>query len=205
MSQEQHQRARVAAQDDLDGVAETLAGAFNQDPVWGWAFRVSERGPEPLRAAWEFLADSALDYGWVWCTEGYAAAAVWIPPGKRELKPEEEDRFESMVRQLMGEDASRLFATWECFERSHDIELLQQPYYYLSLLATHPDHAGHGFGMGLLADNLKRIDAEGIPVYLESTNRANDKRYERVGFRPCGEFELPEDGPNVLQMWRDPA
>jgi RimJ/RimL family protein N-acetyltransferase len=58
--------------------------------------------------------------------------------------------------------------------------------------------------MGLLADNLGRLDAEGVPAYLESSNPANNYRYERLGFEPCGKFELPEDGPDVLQMWRDP-
>ena len=59
--------------------------------------------------------------------------------------------------------------------------------------------------MGLLADNLRRIDAEGTAAYLESSNPVNNYRYERLGFVPCGEFELPEDGPDVLQMWREPA
>ena len=59
--------------------------------------------------------------------------------------------------------------------------------------------------MGLLAATLERIDAEGAPAFLESSNPANDHRYERLGFTRCGEFELAEDGPSVTQMWRDPA
>ena len=38
--------------------------------------------------------------------------------------------------------------------------------------------------MGLLAENLQRIDAEGAPAFLESSNPANDHRYERLGFAP---------------------
>ena len=34
--------------------------------------------------------------------------------------------------------------------------------------------------MGLLAANLSRIDELGFPAYLESTNQANDHRYERL-------------------------
>ena len=60
-------------------------------------------------------------------------------------------------------------------------------------------------GMGLLADGLARIDAEGAPAFLESSNPVNTPRYELLGFAVCGEFELSEDGPNVTQMWRDPA
>jgi predicted GNAT family acetyltransferase len=59
--------------------------------------------------------------------------------------------------------------------------------------------------MGLLAECLRRIDAEGAHAFLESSNPANDRRYEGVGFVPCGEFELGEDGPTVTQMWRDPG
>jgi hypothetical protein len=58
--------------------------------------------------------------------------------------------------------------------------------------------------MGLLADNLKLIDAKGMPAYLESTNPANNPRYERLGFVQVGEFLLPgKDGPPVATMWRE--
>ena len=45
--------------------------------------------------------------------------------------------------------------------------------WYLSLLGTHPDHRGHGFGMRLLAENLKVVDTERTPAFLESTNPIN--------------------------------
>ena len=80
-----------------------------------------------------------------------------------------------------------------------------EPHHYLSLLATHPDHRGKGLGIGLLAENLRAIDAEGVPAFLESTNPANNARYEGQGFRSLGHFELGEDGPDVNQMWRDPS
>jgi hypothetical protein len=57
--------------------------------------------------------------------------------------------------------------------------------------------------MGLLAESLERIDAQSAPAFLESSNPANDARYERLGFVRCGAFELGEDGPDVTQMWRE--
>jgi len=59
--------------------------------------------------------------------------------------------------------------------------------------------------MGLLAATLERIDAEGAPAFLESSNPVNTPRYERLGFAICGQFDLPENGPSVTQMWREPA
>ena len=79
-----------------------------------------------------------------------------------------------------------------------------EPHFYLSLLGTHPDHRGQGKGIGLLAENLARIDELRRPAYLESSNRANDPRYERLGFVEIGEFSAPGNGPTVGCMWRDP-
>jgi GNAT superfamily N-acetyltransferase len=103
---------------------------------------------------------------------------------------------------MMGDGAARVLDTFEHFEAAHPRE---SEHFYLSLLGTHPDHRGKGIGMGLLAENLRRIDAEGTPAFLESSNPANDHRYERLGFVRCGAFELGEDGPVVTQMWRDPS
>ena len=52
--------------------------------------------------------------------------------------------------------------------------------------------------------NLARIDKLRLPAYLESSNRANDRRYARLGFVEIGEFAVPGDGPTVGCMWRDP-
>ena len=215
--------SRVATKADLGAVAETMALAFYADPVWGWAFPDSERRLEQHRAVWGFAIESALDYGWVRIidtdasaatgadtdtgmdtsvgTTVCAAAALWIPPGRPELRPEDAPRFESMVADLLGDGAPRVLDTFARFDRAHPAD---SPHYYLSLLATHPDRRGHGLGMGLLAENLARIDAEGAAAYLESTNPANHRRYEGLGFARWGEFELAEDGPPVTQMWRNP-
>lgn len=193
--------ARVATTADLPEVVETITVAFYDDPVWAWAFPDPERRLEQHRVFWRFVVEAALGYGWVWLTDASASASLWIPPGRPELRPEDEERLEPLLVELLGGGAGRVLETFERFDAAHPREA---PHYYLSLLATHPDHSGRGIGMGLLADNLARIDAEGAPAYLESSNPANDHRYERLGFVRCGEFELSEDGPSVTQMWRDP-
>jgi GNAT superfamily N-acetyltransferase len=65
-----------------------------------------------------------------------------------------------LLEELVGDRAR--------FDAAHPRE---EPNFYLSLLGTHPSHAGRGIGMALLAENLARIDREGMPAYLESSNR----------------------------------
>jgi hypothetical protein len=50
--------------------------------------------------------------------------------------------------------------------------------------------------------DLEAFDRQGIPAYVESTNPANDSRYERLGFRTIGGFAGFTEGSIVGQMWR---
>jgi len=188
---------RVAAAADLDGLTRTLSEAFANDPLWRWAF------PEPgtLEPLWRFFVRSALRYPWVWLSGDYAAAAVWIPPGGTELTDEEEEQVEPLVRGIIGKRTRDVMTLLERFDEAHPRE---PRHYYLSLLGTHPAHRGSGIGMGLLADNLARVDAEKAPAYLESSNPANDARYQRLGFEKIGEFSTPDGAHAVATMWREP-
>jgi GNAT superfamily N-acetyltransferase len=194
--------ARVAGPADLDLVADVLARAFYTDPAWSWTFPDEAGRLEQHRALWGLLAGSAIPYGSVAIAAGGVAVSVWIPPGKPELQPEDEERLVPMLEDMLGAGADRVFEVFECFEDAHPDD--RGPHHYLSLLGTDPEHAGQGYGMGLLAANLAGIDRQGAAAYLESTNPDNDRRYERLGFSKCGEFKLPADGPVVTQMWRDP-
>ncbi len=189
---------RVATDADLDGLTATLSAAFETDPLWGrWAFPGAK---DDLAVWWRFYIASALRYPCVWVRGDYAAASVWIPPDGTELTEDEEERLEPLLDQLVGPRAPDVMKLVERFEASHPRE---RPHYYLGLLATHPDYRGRGLGMGLLAENLASMDAEGVPAYLESTNPDNNPRYERLGFRQVGEFTTPDGKRTVATMWRD--
>jgi GNAT superfamily N-acetyltransferase len=186
---------RLATERDVDGVTATLAAAFEADPLWSWAFP-----REGLAELWRLLVSSAMRYSLVRVADDYAAASVWIPPGGTELTAEEEASLGPMLDDLIGSRASEVL---ELFERLGDTHPDDPPHYYLSLLGTHPDHRGKGLGMALLADNLARIDSEGMPAYLESSNPKNDPRYERLGFVRAGELVRPDGQLTCSTMWRE--
>jgi GNAT superfamily N-acetyltransferase len=189
---------RTAGVSDLDGLTSLLTEAFTADPLWSWAFP-DARG---LEAWWRFYISSALRYPWVWILGEYEAASVWIPPGGLEITDDEEERVEPLLRDLLGPRAGEVLALLARFDDSHPA---REPHYYLSLLGTANRRRGHGLGMTLLADNLRRIDSEAAPAYLESSNPANDRRYEAVGFRRTGSFTTPDGEHRVATMWRDPT
>ncbi len=193
----------MASGDDTTRVTEIFVEAFYRDPVWAWAFPDPERRRAQHAEFWRLFVEGAQPHGWVWLTADRGAAALWLPPGCPELPPADEARLEPLLEDLLGaKQAELVLRSFGEFEEAHPPE---PPHYYLSLLGTHPDHRGRGIGMGLLADNLAAIDAAGMPAYLESTNPSNNARYERLRFARRGGFELPDQGPPVTTMWREPG
>jgi hypothetical protein len=198
-------KTRVAARADLGRIGEVLALAFERDPLWGWAFESSsrERKLASLATVFGFFAGAALDFGWVRVTDGVEAVALWIPPGSPEMTPADEARMPAVVADACEpEPAARVMEMLAAFERNHPHE---PPHFYLSLLATHPDHAGNRLAVGLVAANLAEMDAADppAPAFLESSNPRNVPRYERLGFRPIREVDLVA-GLTGTQMWRGP-
>jgi ribosomal protein S18 acetylase RimI-like enzyme len=189
---------RRAEPEDLESLTDTLWLAFAQDPLWSWAF------PDHalLRPLWRLYVASALHHGWVWTVGDFAAVAVWIPPGRSELTNQEEARLPALLQELIGARATEVLALFDRFEAAHPHE---PPHYYLSLLGTRPEQRGRGLGVRLLAQTLEQIDAERAPAYLESSNAANEPRYESLGFARTGSFETPDGSREVATMWREPA
>ena len=72
------------------------------------------------------------------------------------------------------------------------------------VLGTEPDLQGRGIGSQLLAPILARCDQERMPAYLESSKEKNLPLYERNGFKVTEEFTIPDGGPKLWLMWRDP-
>ena len=191
--------ARRATVADVPAVVETITQAFHTDPAWSVVFDDPTTRPTLYRELWRLLVEGAMRYDTVWMLDGGEAVSVWLPPGGTELSTAQEAEFEAFAARLPATNQARLTTLVERFEASRPLD---RPHHYLSLLATHLDHRGHGFGMRLLAEDLARIDATHEAAYLESTNPGNLKRYAAQGFAAIGTFDVP-DGGVVTTMWRD--
>ena len=192
---------RSATTGDVDAIASCIALAFAADPVWEPALRRSDGRIDHHEPYWRRFVAAAVDQGTAFMIDGGEAVAIWVPPGGDELPPEGVEALDAFLEEHLDADAVRAMHT--LYERFEASRAPLGPHYYLSLLATHPDHRGKGVGQALLADNLSAWDDAAAPAYLESTNPANDHRYARAGFRPIGGFQTVLDRAWVSAMWRD--
>jgi len=191
--------ARVAGPADVDAAVDTISLAFYSDPVWSWAFPDDDRRPVAFQRWWRLFVESMWPQGFTWTTEHAESVAVWAVPNGLELTRKAEASIPHLLDEFLGPRAATVLEALLQFEDAHPHD---EPHYYLSIVATHDDHRGQGIGEALLGDNLQLIDARHLPAYLESSNPKNLARYERLGFRPIGEFTLAGTGPTVTTMWR---
>lgn len=183
---------RPLGADDLDEAARILCEGFLNDPVWGPAFPEHPARREHALAHWRFMVDQAIRHGEplvaVLPDGSIGAVSTWFPPGADEVHEDDAPAYESLLRSTIGGAAAdALLSEGELFAEARPTA----PHAYLSMLAVAPEARGLGIGMGLVAAALERYDEAGLQTYLESSNPANDARYERIGYVPAKQVAIP--------------
>jgi ribosomal protein S18 acetylase RimI-like enzyme len=193
---------RKATLADVPRLAQALASAFQDDPVIAWIFADEHRRRAVLPAFMEFrLRKLAFPQDEVWMTAGGAAAAVWLPPpGRWQPSGAQRLRLLPPLVRFFGLRTASVLGGLERMEKRHPHD---RSHWYLFILGTEPAAQGRGLGSALLAQVLARVDADGMPAYLESSNERNLALYGRHGFAITGEVAIP-GGPRIWPMWREP-
>jgi ribosomal protein S18 acetylase RimI-like enzyme len=183
-------------------LAQALASAFQDDPVIAWIFPDEHRRRAVLPAFMEFrLHKLAFPHDQVWMTTDRSAAAVWLPPpGRWQLSRPQQLRLLPALVRFFGLRTVSVLGALDRMEQRHPHN---PPHWYLFILGTEPAAQGRGLGSALLAQMLARVDADGMPAYLESSSERNLAWYGRHGFEVTGEVVIP-GGPRIWPMWREP-
>lgn len=190
---------RRALPGERSGVVATVAAAFAEDP--GWAFILGE---EYERLAAHFVAalfDARVASQNVWVTDDLAAVAMWDSPGKGDDAPVSTESVWTRYRAIAGEDAFERLAGY------HDAVAAitpTEPYWYLGVLATHPQRQREGLATAVLTPILDEADRLGIACCLETSTADNRRFYERRGFTQATEIVLP-GGPPTWWLHRAPT
>jgi ribosomal protein S18 acetylase RimI-like enzyme len=194
---------RKLTAEDVPRIAQALARAFEEDPVMSWIFRSdAERLTRLERAFGLFLRRIWLPQEECYAAERLFGAALWLPPDKWHLGVAAQIRMLPSMVAVTGQNLPRLFRALNLIEKKHP---KTPSHYYLAVLGVEPELQGHGFGGALMQPVLTRCDRDGVAAYLESSKERNIVLYERHGFRVVEEVRLPQGGPPIWRMWREPA
>jgi len=184
---------------DTDEITGVLAAAMGDGPVARWL------NPDPAvrqryaSAYFEIFAEHAVRHGEVYASfEGprLTGVALWFPFTSPIPPPAD---YERRVKDASGSAFDRVRELDAALEAHHPVG----PHHYLAFVAVHPDHQRRGIGSALLNRHHARLDAAGVPAYLEANDHRNRRLYLRHGYLTRTAIRLP-DGPPIWPMWRPP-
>jgi ribosomal protein S18 acetylase RimI-like enzyme len=187
---------KTATGSSEQSVVAMLVLAFSADPAIRWLYP----DPHQYMTYWpEFVmgfGGGAFDHGTAYHTEGFAGAALWLPP---DTQPDE-DALVALFQQSV--DASQLEAVFSVLEQT-DAYHPGEPYWYLPIMGVDPIWQGCGCGSTLLQHTLDICDCDQMLAYLESSNPRNIPLYERHGFEVAGTVQAGTSPP-LYPMVRNP-
>ncbi len=191
--------ARVAHASESGPLANALAAAFFDDPVFSWLIGKGASRPARLEQYFAIQLAHSFESGCAWTSDGLQGAALCMPPGQWHLPPKlllaHGGRFTNIFRGRLPRAIGLLTAV----ERRH----LRGAHYYFANIGVAPDAQGRGLGSQLMRPTLDRCDEEGLPAYLEATTERNAALYERLGFE-CTDMLQFAGSPPLRLMRRPP-
>ncbi len=185
---------RTAASAEREKVIGILMLAFAADPTARWLFPGADDYLQHFPRFAAAFGGGAFDHDTVWLTADGGAASMWLPPG---VDPDGEALNKVVVETAPADELEAFRRVFEQMDRHHP----KEPHWYLPMIGTDPARQSRGLGSALLAKTLARVDAEGMPAYLESSNPANISLYQRHGFEVVAEIRTP-DRPVITPMVR---
>jgi ribosomal protein S18 acetylase RimI-like enzyme len=191
------QAVRTATAADEASVIAVMTLAFSADPAARWTW------PDPQRYLRHFpdfvkaLGGNAFAHGCACYVDGYAGAAMWLPPG---VGPDEEAVVDLLQRTGHAPAQKDAFAVFEQMGRYHP----QEPHWFLPFIGVDPFRQGQGCGGALMQHALVPCDRDRVLAYLESSNPRNIPLYERYGFELLGTIQVGTSPP-IFPMLRKPC
>ncbi len=190
--------------DDVEVVGAVQARAFFDDPLQVWAIPDAGVRLALLQEMFTVLGRAVhVPHGDAYTDTTRAAAAFWMAPGRYDEGPAPETARElGALAAAIGVDVmQRLAAAHEVMQAAHPAE----PHWYLQGIGTDPPHRNRGLASALIRVVTDVADRDNRPCYLESTKLENIPLYERHGFGVTGTITVPNGGPTMWTMWREPV
>lgn len=192
--------------EQLNHAAKVVADSFFDYPSLIFYF------PEPgRRARWlkwymERVLKTALLFGEVLATQDLSGVLFALPPGRTRLGNREYAKAGFLAAPFVI-GLRRYPGVSECEDylaNTQEILLAGRPHYYLWGLSVDPAKQKTGSGTALLNFLLKKTDAEGMPVYLETHKKQNVVYYEKRGFRLIHTDIIPKHDLDFWSMIHEP-
>jgi ribosomal protein S18 acetylase RimI-like enzyme len=185
---------KTATGSDQAAIFDALSLAFCADPLNRWLYphpsKYLEHFPELMR----HFGAKAFSNASAHYVDGFAGAAVWLPPG---VTFDAEAMGSYMLRTVDEKLHADLFAIFNQLPEYHPHE----PHWYLAAIGIDPSRQNQGQGAALIEHALRTCDHNHEPAYLESSNPRNISFYRKHGFEVLATLQTGSSPP-ITPMYR---
>ena len=181
--------------------ARVMANAFSDAPRYTYLLPDESHRRSKLPWYWQATIRAALHSGGVVHVaqdstgSDVLGVTIWTPPGHR--------RRGVLTQLRSGMWAAPFRMGVPAWRRRRLLGPLlaalapPQPCWHLGSIGVDPMLQRSGAGTALISHMLPRIDADGLPAFLDTSQPDNLGYYERFGFRVTAESALP----NGIPLW----
>lgn len=197
----------LLATSQVEQGAALLARIFQHDPLIQFLLGDSAGKLDKPARFYQAAIRMGLLYGEVYTTPTLGGVAVWISPGNTDLTFGQvlKSGFLTAVCTIGLNPLGRFIRTTNYIETIKKQTLSTRVHWNLVLFGIDPAQQGHGLGSHLISPILAKAEAENIPCYLESANERNLSFYRRHGFEIAVHGQIPNGGPPMWFMVREPG
>ena len=181
---------------EQDAVIGVVVAAFLTDPIARWMYPQAHQYFAIASRITGAFAGNAFANGSAYYVDGYAGAALWLPPG---VHPDEDALLALLKGSIAENRQGNAFTLLEEMGKYHP----EEPHWYLPQIGVDPMHQGRGYGSALMRHALLKCDRDKKLAYLESSNPRNLSLYIRHGFELMGTLQVA-DSPPMFPMLRKP-
>jgi ribosomal protein S18 acetylase RimI-like enzyme len=196
----------LLAESKVEQGAELLARAFQDAP--DMKFFIGDETKMLDKSTIRFykaVIIGGLLYGKVYTTPSMDGIAVWASPETTNFS------FGVLFRTgllsalfSLGFRPMLRFINSSSYVQKLQHQVITEPRWVLIYLGIEPSQQGKGIGGILIQPILARADADGVPCYVESADERNLTFYKRHGFEIVNHGQVPNGGPQVWVMVREP-
>ena len=190
--------------------AEALYNAFQAEPFYLAIAQArtnkKETEKEALLKYFDFSIQEAKKYGIFYTKENPAiGASLWHKPQTEEGWEQQGREKKAFLKKYFGAESLAVYKKIAGSMEEMEETVIEDHYWYLSILAVGKTYQKQGFGRKLVSPVLAEADKLGVPTFLETFTKGNLIFYGKLGYEVALEYVEPTLNKTCWVLIRQPV
>lgn len=188
--------------DDVKDACKVAGDAFLDDPIMVFTYPDENGRKRNSQYGFYMLYNYGIKHGLAYAiSKNLEGITIWLPPDKvypSTLAMMRYGGFYTMRKVGLKLHAMKRSMTIFKYEEERHKDLVPYKHWYFQNIAVKPEKQGKGYGGLLISTMLKRIESDGLAVYVETNTEKAMSIYQKYGFEIL-EHEIIPDTP--IPLW----